>query len=51
MTLKANGRVVSSKANVSSIFENPSRYRRSKLPSTGVILSDADSGSAQQKMF
>ncbi len=50
-TLKANQKIVSSKSNPTALFENPSRYRRLKLPSTGVILSDADSGSAQLKLL
>ncbi len=50
-SLKDGQRIVSSKADPASLFENPSRYRRQKLPSTGITLSDADSGSAQMKLL
>ncbi len=50
-TLKAGQTVTSSKKNPEALFENPSRYRRQKLPSTGIVLSDADSGSAQIKLL
>ncbi len=50
-TLKAGQNITSSKKNPETLFENPSRYRRQKLPSTGIVLSDADSGSAQLKLL
>lgn len=50
-SLKDGQRIVSSKSDPASLFENPSRYRRQKLPSTGITLSDADSGSAQIKLI
>lgn len=50
-TVKPGQKIISSKSDISSLFENPSRYRRQKLPSTGIILSDADSGSAQMKLL
>ena len=50
-TIKPGQKIVSSKNDPSTLFENPSRYRRQKLPSTGIILSDADSGSAQMKLL
>ncbi len=50
-SLKEGQRIVSSKSDPASLFENPSRYRRQKLPSTGITLSDADSGSAQIKLI
>ncbi len=50
-SLKDGQRIISSKADPASLFENPSRYRRQKLPSTGITLSDADSGSAQIKLI
>ena len=50
-TLKKDQRVISVKADPASVSENPSRYRKNKLPSTGTALSDADSGTAQMKML
>ena len=50
-TLKAGGRVISAKADPASVSENPARYRKTKLPSTGAALSDADSGTAQMKLI
>ncbi len=50
-SLKDGQKIISSKSDPSSLFENPSRYRRQKLPSTGITLSDADSGSAQMKLL
>ncbi len=50
-SLKDGQRIVSSKADPASLFENPSRYSRQKLPSSGITLSDADSGSAQMKLL
>ncbi len=50
-SLKDGQRVISSKRDPAALFENPSRYRRQKLPSTGITLSDADSGSAQIKLI
>ena len=50
-TLKKGQRVISAKSDPASVSENPARYRKGKLPSTGVTLSDADSGTAQLKML
>lgn len=50
-SLKDGQKIVSSKSDPATLFENPSRYRRQKLPSTGITLSDADSGSAQIKLI
>lgn len=50
-SLKDGQKVISSKRDPASLFENPSRYRRQKLPSTGITLSDADSGTAQIKLI
>ncbi len=50
-TLKKDQKVISAKTDPASISEDPSRYRRNKLPSSGVTLSDADSGTAQIKLL
>ncbi len=50
-TLKPGQKVISAKTDPASVSENPSRYRKTKLPSTGVALSDADSGTAQLKLI
>ncbi len=50
-TLKKDNKVISAKKDPSEISEDPSRYRRGKLPSSGIALSDADSGSAQIKLL
>ncbi len=50
-TLKQGQRIVSVKSDPASVSENPARYRKNKLPSTGVTLSDADSGTAQLKLL
>ncbi len=50
-TLKKDNKVISAKKDPSEISEDPSRYRRGKLPSPGIALSDADSGSAQIKLL
>ena len=50
-SLKAGQKVISAKDDPASVSENPSRYRKTKLPSSGVALSDADSGTAQLKML
>ncbi len=50
-TLKKEQRVISAKSDPAAVSENPSRYRKNKLPSTGVTLSDADSGTAQLKLL
>ena len=50
-TLKKDNKVISAKKDPSEISEDPSRYRRGKLPSSGIALSDADSDSAQIKLL
>ena len=50
-TIKPGQKVISAKTDPASVSANPSRYRKTKLPSTGATLSDADSGTAQMKMI